>query len=172
MHMKKIILVLTLATFIVSGCSNGSDEKKANTTQTKEQVKKPEPAQQANLVKLEAGERAIKKYANGQPLIVLKFVKDGDKETAVYRKEYFENGQVSKEGPLENGKAGGSWKSYYKTGEVWSEGSYVNGRNDGKVTAFYKSGKVKYEGQYNKGKRSGVWKFFNERGDLTETRNY
>ncbi len=171
--MKKIVLILAIAAFMATSCSSGSGEKKP-ATQKKESVAKPEKVavQQQDLVKLEPGERAILKYTNGQPQIVLKFVKEGDKETVVYRKEFFENGQISKEGPMENGQANGAWKSYYKTGEIWSEGSYLKGRNNGPVTAFYKSGKVKYKGQYKNGKRSGVWKFFNERGDLTETKNY
>jgi antitoxin component YwqK of YwqJK toxin-antitoxin module len=169
--MKKILVVLSITAVVLSGCNEVSNEKANNEVQKKETVAKVEK-KTVDIVKLGDDERAITKYANGQPRLVLRFEGEGDKEISVYQKEFFENGQVSKEGPMKDGKRNGDWKSYFKTGELWSKGSYLNGRNNGPTTAYYKSGKVKYEGMYKNGRKSGVWKFFNEQGELTETKNY
>ena len=60
-------------------------------------------------------------------------------QPAVY---YYENGQVSSEGSLRNGKPDGYWKSYYRNGNIKSEGNRKDYLLD------------------------GVWKFYNEEGLL------
>jgi len=166
--MRKILLLLTLAAFMAS--CGGNEKSKQVSNQKKETVKKTEKEKPA--LKLEPGERVIKSYVNGQPLLVTKFEKKGDKETPVYQKEFFENGQVSKEGSMVNGKRTGAWKSYYKTGEIWSKGFYKNGLNDSTTIAYYQNGEVRYKGQFTEGMKSGTWQIFTEEGTLKEIKNY
>src|SRR5947209_7318235 len=59
-----------------------------------------------------------------------------------YNKFYFQNGNISSEGNMVNGKPDGYWKSYYENGQLKSEGNRVN---------------LKLE---------GPWKFYNEKGVL------
>lgn len=61
---------------------------------------------------------------------------------------YFENGQVSSEGFLREGKPDGYWKSYYPNGKIKTEGNRKNYLLD------------------------GVWKFYTEEGMLYLTIDY
>lgn len=71
---------------------------------------------------------------------------DADSLTpAVY---YFENGQISSEGTLRNGKPDGYWKSYHRNGKLKTEGNRKNYLLD------------------------GSWKFYSEEGDLYLTIDY
>ena len=166
--MKKILLMLTLAVVIAS-CGNNVKEEKANKQNNETTVDSQEPE---TVVKLDPDEKIFKKYANGQPLLVMRYQKTGKKHIPVYQKEFFENGQISKEGPMVNVRRNGLWKSFYKTGELWSETYYKDGYLDSITTAYYKNGKVRYKGQYYKSHKTGVWEFFNEQGELTDTKDY
>jgi antitoxin component YwqK of YwqJK toxin-antitoxin module len=64
---------------------------------------------------------------------------------AVY---YFENGKVSSEGTLRNGKPDGYWKSYHRNGNIKTEGNRNNYLLD------------------------GTWKFYSEQGELYLTIDY
>ncbi len=166
--MKKVLLLLIVAVMFAS-CGNNAGDKKVKRadkeTATEAGIQKTE-------VKLDSNDRVFKKYVNGQPLLVLKYKKTGKKEIPVYQKEYYENGQVSKEGPLVDVKKNGLWKSYYKTGELRSEFYYKDGYIDSVTTAYHKNGKIRYKGQFHKSRKTGVWEFFNEQGELTDTKDY
>ncbi|MCK5820823.1 MAG: hypothetical protein KAH17_03010 [Bacteroidales bacterium] len=65
-----------------------------------------------------------------------------------YEKFYYENGKVSSEGILRDGKPDGIWISYYRGGQIKSKGKRSNFLLD------------------------SVWKFYDEMGNLTEEINY
>lgn len=65
-----------------------------------------------------------------------------------HKKFYYENGVVSSEGEIKNGKPEGYWKTYYPTGILKSEGNRKNYLLD------------------------STWVFYNERGDTIQKINY
>lgn len=166
--MKKFLLMLTVAVLLAS-CGNSNK----NTGAEKQGVKVvPDSAVNQPGNSKVSGEKIIERYATGKPRVVVTIEKQGDKEVTVYKKEYFENGQISKEGPILNKKRNGEWKNYYKTGELWNIVFFNNGLADSTTVAYYKDGKIRYQGQYVKGQKSGTWKLFTEKGELKEIKNY
>ncbi|MCX7955355.1 MAG: hypothetical protein N3A01_09250 [Bacteroidales bacterium] len=65
-----------------------------------------------------------------------------------YKKFYYENGNISSEGYIVNGKPDGYWKSYYRNGKLRSEGNRKNFKLD------------------------SVWVFYNDKGDTIKVINY
>jgi|LauGreDrversion4_2_1035121.scaffolds.fasta_scaffold45623_2 antitoxin component YwqK of YwqJK toxin-antitoxin module len=65
-----------------------------------------------------------------------------------YNKFYYENGILSSEGYMKDGKADGYWKNYYENGKIKNEGNRKNFQLD------------------------SLWKFYNEKGKLTKTFYY
>ena len=63
--------------------------------------------------------------------------------TTGYTIYYFENGRVSDEGTLLNGKKIGTWTSYYQNGGVKSTISYLNDIPEGKTVLYYENQKIK-----------------------------
>lgn len=113
------------------------------------------------------GKDIISWYTNGSAQIERDFKMIEGKRLAVYEWEYYEDGNILKEGPLSiNEKRDGSWKSYYRDGTVWSEGDFKNGLRQGKTITYHANGKIYYDGQFNKAQKTGVWKFYNEDGEF------
>ena len=83
---------------------------------------------------------------------------------SIYEKEYYEDGNPLKEGPIVNDKRDGRWKSYYRDGTLWSEGDYANGVREGLTKSYFPNGKLRYEGNFTNGVKSGQWNFYNENG--------
>jgi len=164
--MKRVLIIISLAT-LMAACGSQPDkkssDKKSDSTTSVEKIKADN---------LKPGDKYIESYANGQPRIVKKMVRMGNKLVPGYQTEYFENGQISKEGPYKNGKRDGLWKTYYKTGELWSEIYFNNGQPDSNTTAYYPNGKIRYQGFYTKGQKSGTWKLFKEDGSIKELKHY
>jgi len=65
-----------------------------------------------------------------------------------YNKFYYENGKISSEGLMKDGKPNGYWKNYYK------------------------NGKLKIEGNRKYFQLDSIWKFYDEKGRITKTINY
>jgi antitoxin component YwqK of YwqJK toxin-antitoxin module len=65
-----------------------------------------------------------------------------------YNKFYYENGKISSEGKMRDGKPDGYWKNYYKNGKLKIEGNRKNFLLD------------------------SVWKFYDEKGRITKLINY
>ena len=165
--MKHILVIATIVLF-VTAC--GNQPKKKNTNQANKET--TAAVKKANDKNLKPGDKYVESYANGQPRIVKKMERSGNKLIPVYQTEYFENGQISKEGPYKNGRRNGLWKTYYKTGELWSKIYFKNGLSDSITTAYYPNGKIRYEGFYTKGQKSGTWKLYKEDGSIKELKHY
>ncbi len=140
--MKKVVLILMVAVFFAA-CGSGNSSKNPERTDV------------------------ITSYANGLPQIERDFKMIDGKRLAIYEREYYEDGNILKEGPLSvNEKRDGLWKSFYRDGVLWSEGEYQNGVREGKTVTYFANGKKYYEGQFSRAKKTGVWKFYNEQGEF------
>ncbi len=113
------------------------------------------------------GKEVISRYTNGIAQIERDYKMVDGKRFATYEWEYYEDGNVLKEGPLSSAeKRDGIWKSFYRDGKLWSEGEYKNGIREGRTVTYHDNGKKYYEGQFVKGQKSGIWKFYNKAGDF------
>src|SRR4249919_340792 len=65
-----------------------------------------------------------------------------------YNRFHYENGKLSSEGYLKDGKPDGYWKNYYLNGNIKIEGNRKNFQLD------------------------SIWKFYDEKGHLTRTISY
>lgn len=63
-------------------------------------------------------------------------------------------------------------KFYYENGALSSEGNMVDGKPDGYWKNYYKNGKIKIEGNRKNFMLDSLWKFYSEKGRLTKTINY
>jgi antitoxin component YwqK of YwqJK toxin-antitoxin module len=119
------------------------------------------------------GTEVISSYANNQPQIERDYKMVDGKRLAVYEREYYEDGNLLKEGALSNSeKRDGLWKSYHRDGVIWSEGAYIDGIREGTTITYFANGNKYYEGQFAKAKKVGVWKFWTEDGEFEKEINF
>jgi antitoxin component YwqK of YwqJK toxin-antitoxin module len=149
--MKKIFMFL-MVLFVISACDSGDGK-----------IKK---------VKVQSDEMVIESFANGSPRIVRVFKEKDGKSDFEYEKEYYEDGNLLKEGAIVNSAKNGIWKSYYRDGTLWSEGSFVKGKREGVTKSYYPNGNLKYEGAFKMGEKAGKWNFYKEDGSLDKMANY
>ncbi len=159
--MKKILTILLMIGFIAA-CKN-STEKKETTKQT---------VRQQTETGLKEGDVVVEKYASGISRKVQTFKKVNDTLVPVYEKIFYDDGHLSQEGPLKNGKRDGHWKSYYRDGTLWSEGDFVAGVAQGVTITYYPNGNKRYEGEFKDGQKYGNWKFWNENGDFVKNMTF
>ncbi|MCA1761462.1 MAG: toxin-antitoxin system YwqK family antitoxin [Cryomorphaceae bacterium] len=76
----------------------------------------------------------------------------GQGEYTVY---YYDNGNVSSEGYMENGNPNGYWKTYYPNGELKSDGNRKNFLLDSTWNFYNESGLKTSEINYKKGNKHG-----------------
>lgn len=85
---------------------------------------------------------------------------DGDSlKSTIY---YYENGKISSEGFLRNGKPDGYWKSYYRNGVIKSEGNRKDFKLDGPWIFYDREGLKTSEISYRKGLKDGPRKAYQE----------
>jgi len=72
-----------------------------------------------------------------------------------YNKFYYENGNLSSEGNMKNGKPEGFWKTYYPSGIIKSEGNRKNYKLDSTWIFYDEKGNKKLELNYLKGNKNG-----------------
>lgn len=140
--MNKVVLISIVAIFFAAGnsCNSGSSLE---------------------------GTEVISSYTNGSPQMERDYKMIDGKRLAVYEREYYEDGNLLKEGALSSmEKRDGHWKSYHRDGVLWSEGDYINGIREGKTVTYFANGNKYYEGQFAKAKKVGVWKFWKEDGEF------
>ena len=68
----------------------------------------------------------------------------------------YENGKVSSEGVIKNGKPDGYWKTFYETGILKSEGNRKNYEIDSIWKFYNEEGKLILEINYAAGKKNGI----------------
>jgi len=113
-------------------------------------------------------EKTVQTYENGTPHIIQLF-KNGQ---AIYQKEFYADGKISMEGPLQNGKREGEWKSYYENGNLWSSGFFKDGILNGESKAYFPNGKLRYKGSFKNGEKTGTWIFYDENGNRTGQKDF
>ena len=78
-----------------------------------------------------------------------------------YNEFKYDNGKISSEGFIENGKPNGYWKTYHENGNLKSEGNRVNYELDSLWKFFSVLGFVNLEISYQNGLKHGFRKFYN-----------
>ena len=89
-----------------------------------------------------------------------------------YNVFYYENGNISSEGTMRNGKPDGYWKAYYTNNVIKSEGNRKNYELDSIWLFYNKIGKVAIEINYKSGLKQGLKKRYSEEGILISEENY
>lgn len=90
-----------------------------------------------------------------------------------YNTFYYDNGKISSEGTLHNGKPDGYWKTYYQSGILKSEGGRKNFQLDSVWKFYNEQGMLTSELHYKAGKKNGLKKTYdNKEGYLTLSENY
>ncbi|MBL57207.1 MAG: hypothetical protein CMP61_08470 [Flavobacteriales bacterium] len=119
-----------------------------------------------------------------------------DKDGRSYFKAYHPNGKLHREGyfwkgakdstwnyytfegrldtvrNFHHGKRQGAWTFKYPNGKVKVEEGWYLDRREGEYYEFYPNGKTRVKGNYTKGNKSGEWSFYDEQGQLIETKDF
>lgn len=72
----------------------------------------------------------------------------------------------------EDGERNGVWRYYYENGVEQSVGVYTNGKKEGIYIVRYPNNLLRYRGEYEEDEQVGIWQFYDEEGNLIETKNY
>ena len=102
-------------------------------------------------------------------------IAQGDKTTNPngYNKFYYDNGKVSSEGTMRDGKPDGYWKTYSETGVIKSEGNRKNFLLDSIWKFYNEKGKLAFEYSYKEGKKNGLRKTYDIKdGYLITSENF
>lgn len=75
---------------------------------------------------------------------------------------FYENGQISSEGSLRNGKPDGYWKSYYRNGKLKAEGNRRNFKLDGPWVFYNRDGLKTSVINYKLGNKNGPSETYKE----------
>ena len=90
-----------------------------------------------------------------------------------YNKFYYENGKLSSEGPMRDGKPDGYWKTYSENGVIKSEGNRKNFQLDSVWKFYTEKGKLAFEYNYATGKKNGLRKTYDTKdGYMTMSENF
>jgi uncharacterized protein len=89
-----------------------------------------------------------------------------------YNRYYYENGKISSEGYMRDGKADGYWKTYYKNGKVKIEGNRRLFLLDSIWRFYDEKGRITKSIRYNEGKKDGLTINFDTLGYFTSTEFY
>ena len=123
----------------------------------------------------------------------LQFTKVDSKKEQAETVGLTEEGKVSFEGKMKDGKPHGNWITFFDDGRPRWKGAKKDGLSHGSFTMWYPNGKKKIEGIYEEGKKHGlstmwhlngakwreqshnhgkpygVWRTWNNNGELTES---
>ncbi len=61
---------------------------------------------------------------------------------------------------------------FYSNGQLKSVTRYKNGNGHGKSFKYYENGQKEMEFEWENDKQIGIWKWWNEKGELTKTKDY
>ena len=89
-----------------------------------------------------------------------------------YNKFYYENGKISSEGLMKNGKPDGYWKNYYKNGKVKIEGNRKNFQLDSLWKFYDEKGRITKSINYSDGKKEGLTSIYDTLGSVLITENF
>ena len=90
-----------------------------------------------------------------------------------YNKFYYENGKISSEGTMRDGKPDGYWKTYSLSGVLKSEGNRKNFQLDSLWKFYSEQGKLAFEFNYKEGKKTGPKKTYDTKdGSIITSENF
>ncbi len=154
--MRKVLVLLILPAVIFTACNSNNDNGQ----------KKPKK------VKLKSNEMVINSYVNGTPHVVRKMEEKDGQKVPVYEKEYYEDGNILKEGPLTNNQRSGKWKIYYRSGQIRNLVNYDNGVLNDTIIGYNENGTLKFRGIFKSGEKTGTWLIYDDNGKFLENRVY
>ena len=62
-----------------------------------------------------------------------------------YFQDYYESGQLKREGNLKENREEGLWRMYYESGQLKQEGNFIDGKQEGLWKNYYESGQLQQE---------------------------
>lgn len=89
-----------------------------------------------------------------------------------YNKFFFENGVLSSEGTMRDGKPDGYWKTYYETGNIKSEGNRKDFELDSTWKFYNEQGIAVNEINFNKNKKNGLSITYSKEGLVIAEENF
>ncbi len=121
------------------------------------------------LIKGKLHGRYVEYYENGNPLVVLTYVKG--KQNGPARK-YYPDGKVEIKGYMKEDIPEGKFTFFYDNGNRQSIKNFKNGIYNGYYMEFYPNGAVKIKGNYTEGYKNGVFSFYDDEGKKVQEGNY
>ncbi|MFC2111406.1 toxin-antitoxin system YwqK family antitoxin [Bacteroidota bacterium] len=85
-----------------------------------------------------------------------------------YKKFFYDNGKVSSEGYLKDGKPDGYWKTYYEDGVLKSEGNRLNFNLDSLWKFYNTKGEIVVDIKYKNGLKNGLRNTYHEDEKISE----
>ena len=82
------------------------------------------------------------------------------------RQEFFTDGKLSAEGPVEGGKRHGKWKYFFRNGLPRAAGNFVDGEMDGYW--WREEGSLWQTGYFKRNVQTGAWKRYHPNGQLSD----
>ena len=89
-----------------------------------------------------------------------------------YNKFYYENGKISSEGTMREGRPDGYWKTYSPNGKIKSEGNRKDYQLDSLWKFYNDNGKLITEINYLNGKKDSIKRTWDARGFVVWEENY
>lgn len=89
-----------------------------------------------------------------------------------YNKYYYENGKLSSEGYMKDGKPNGYWKNYFKNGNLKIEGNRKNFVLDSLWKFYDEKGRISKSIYYKDGKKNGKILLFDTAQTIITSENY
>ena len=103
----------------------------------------------------------------------LNFIAYLQKTDSIYpQKYYYNSGQISSEGNIENRLPTGLWKNYYESGILKSEGEKKGGKSEGKWIFYTSQGKIEKEIEYAGNLKNGRFQQFDSTGKIIQENWY
>lgn len=104
----------------------------------------------------------LKQYSLGALLLLFALSLSAQSDSGDFTQYFYENGKLSSEGWLKDGKPEHYWKSYYRNGQLKSEGNRVNFELDSLWVFYNRLGQREVEIEYEAGLKQGERRTYQE----------
>jgi hypothetical protein len=85
---------------------------------------------------------------------------------------YYLNGNIEKQGMINQNHNEGEWKYYYDDGTLESVGHFKDDKPEGEWTFYYQNGIKKEAGIFKNGKRTGKWTMYDNKGEVINEQDF
>lgn len=89
-----------------------------------------------------------------------------------YNTFYYDNGNVSSEGTMRDGKPDGYWKNFYPDGNIKNEGNRLNYELDSTWKFYDENGRINKSFSYKEGKKNGFTVSYDTTGKILQKENF